>query len=300
MRRCLLLLPLLLCACKPAEESHMKAIIGAVMIDGAGGPPVSNSVVVVAGGEIRDAGASSNVPIPAEADKIDGSGRYLVPGFVDVCAAADPPGVVRATSPEEARARVAALVAAKVSVIYIGKAAPAATQAALEAARDAGIAALGQASTQAEVQLLVDGGVSGILGMIRDTEDLNAALLARLRDLHIVFAPSLATLPPGEQEPARRNTRRLFAASVPLALASRGGDLLREAEALSDAGIPPLDVIVAATRNGALALHQAERQGTIQPGRRADLILLSANPGEDVRNLRRVAGRLVAGEWIRK
>jgi len=270
------------------------------MIDGAGGPPVSNSVVVVAGGEIRDAGASSNVPIPAEADKIDGSGRYLVPGFVDVCAAADPPGVVRATSPEEARARVAALVAAKVSVIYIGKAAPAATQAALEAARDAGIAALGQASTQAEVQLLVDGGVSGILGMIRDTEDLNAALLARLRDLHIVFAPSLATLPPGEQEPARRNTRRLFAASVPLALASRGGDLLREAEALSDAGIPPLDVIVAATRNGALALHQAERQGTIQPGRRADLILLSANPGEDVRNLRRVAGRLVAGEWIRK
>ena len=39
-----------LCACKPSEESHMKAIIGAVLIDGQGGPPVSNSVVVVAEG----------------------------------------------------------------------------------------------------------------------------------------------------------------------------------------------------------------------------------------------------------
>ena len=38
----------LLCcsACKSPEESHMKAIIGAVLIDGQGGPPVSNSVVV--------------------------------------------------------------------------------------------------------------------------------------------------------------------------------------------------------------------------------------------------------------
>ncbi len=271
------------------------------MIDGLGGPPVSNSVVVVAGGEIREAGASSNVPIPAEADKIDGSGRYLVPGFVDVCPQAEPQGMIRSASPDDARRQVAALVAAKAPVIYIGKAAPAAVQTALEAARDAGVPALGQASTQAEAQFLVEKGASGIVGMIGDTEELAPAFLARLRDLRIVFAPSLSTLPAGaEMETARRNTRRLFAAGVPLAVASRGGDILRETEALSDAGIPPLDVIVAATRNGALALHQTERQGTIQPGRIANLILLAANPGEDVRNLRRVAGRLLAGEWVPK
>jgi imidazolonepropionase-like amidohydrolase len=209
--------------------------------------------------------------------------------------------MVRSASADEARAQVAALAAAKAPVIYIGKAAPAAAQAALEAARDAGIPALGYASTQAGAQWLVDKGVSGIVGMIRDTEDPDPAFLARLRDLHIVFAPSLATLPPGaELETARRNSRRLFAAGVPLAVASNGGDILREAEALSDAGIPPLDVIVAATRNGALALRQSERQGTIHPGRIADLTLLAANPGEDIRNLRRVAGRLIAGEWVRK
>ena len=106
--------------------------------------------------------------------------------------------------------------------------------------------------------------------------------------------------PGGEREIARRNTLRLFSAGVPLAVASRGGDALRETEALSDAGIPPLEAIVAATHNGAQALRQLEHRGTIQPGRIADMILLSANPGEDIRNLRRVAGRFTAGEWSEK
>ncbi len=279
----------------------MKVIIGAVMIDGQGGPPVSNSLVLVAGGEIREAGAMSNIPIPAEADKIDGSGRFLVPGLVDVCPQAEPPGIVRSDSPEAARAQVAARVKAKAPVIYIGKSSPSAVQAALEAAREAGVPALGMADTQAGINALVAMGASGIVGTIGDTEALDAALLARLRDLQIVVAPSLSALPPGSQlEIARRNTLRLFSAGVPIAVASRGGDALREAEALSDAGIPPLEVIVAATRNGAMALHQLERRGAIQPGRIADMLLLTANPGEDIRNLRRVAGRLTAGEWTAK
>lgn len=277
MRRYLALLPLLLCSCKPPEDSHMKVIIGAVMLDGNGGPPLSNSVVVTSGAEIREAGSSSNVPIPAEADKIDGSGRFLVPGFVDV-------------SPQT-----------KASVVFLKQSAPVEIQSAMEAARDAGTPVIGRASTQAEMQFLVAQGAAGIIGMIRDTENPDAALLARMRDLHVVVAPALCTLSAGpELERAQRNTRRLFDAGVPLGVASNGGDFLREAEALSAAGVPPLDVIVAATRHGAMALHLAEREGTIQPGHRADMILLSANPGEDVRNLRRVAGRLVAGEWQAK
>src|ERR1700676_3925131 len=70
-----------LCACGPTEEGHMKAIIGAVLIDGAGGPPLSSSVVVVAGERIRAAGGQSTIPIPSEADKIDGSGKFLVPAL---------------------------------------------------------------------------------------------------------------------------------------------------------------------------------------------------------------------------
>src|SRR5690242_20181556 len=72
-RQIALILVLVLCGCKPTEESRMKAIIGAVLMDGSGGPPLTNSVVVTAGERIRAAGSASSVPIPADADKIDGS-----------------------------------------------------------------------------------------------------------------------------------------------------------------------------------------------------------------------------------
>src|SRR5947209_4688789 len=91
-----LTLALALCGCKPAEDTRMKAVIGAVLMDGSGGPPLTNSVVVTAGDHVRAAGAASTVPIPAEADKIDGSGKFLIPALVDVYdgTANNVPGVV--------------------------------------------------------------------------------------------------------------------------------------------------------------------------------------------------------------
>src|SRR5581483_2908549 len=91
----------LLSACAPPPESHSKAFLGAVLIDGEGGPPLSNSIVVTADGRIRAVGARSAIPIPAEADKIDGSGKSIVPAPVDVCDRADPEGMVRATTAED-------------------------------------------------------------------------------------------------------------------------------------------------------------------------------------------------------
>src|SRR6266849_6375119 len=73
-----------LTACTLNEESKVKAIIGAVLIDGNGGPPITDSVVVVAGSRIRSAGLRANVPIPADADKINGSGKFLIPGLIDL------------------------------------------------------------------------------------------------------------------------------------------------------------------------------------------------------------------------
>jgi len=251
-------------SCKPAELSHSKAILGAVLIDGAGGPPLSDSVVVIAAGRIRAAGARSNVPVPAEADKINGAGKFLVPAPIDVSRAG-----------------------------RIKKVEAAVSEAEMESARGAGFPIIASIATQAEVRLLVDRGAAGFLGMIPDTEELDPALVSRLRDLRIFFAPLLGRVR------AMRNTERLFRAGVPLAAASGAGDLQSELELLAEAGVPPLDVIVAATRNAAAATGQLEQSGTIEPGKRADLLLLSANPGEDVRNLRQVALRMMDGEWVR-
>jgi len=293
MRPRAVLLPLLisLCACKPTEESHMKAIIGAVMMDGQGGPPLSDSVVVVAGGRIREAGARSTVAIPAEADKIDGSGKFLVPALIDVYPQSADAGNLTAGHPPTAE------LARKAGAIHIWSLEPAVAQAALDTAREAGVPAVGHVSTEAGVRFLVDAGVAGFVGMIADTEDLDPLLVARLRDLRIFFAP-VPVPADAAGEIARHNTHRLFAAGVPIALASNGGDPIRSAEWLVEAGIPPLDVIVAATRNGAAALGQLDQAGAIQAGKRADLLLVSANPGEDIRNLRRVVLRMSAGEWV--
>jgi imidazolonepropionase-like amidohydrolase len=218
-------------------------------------------MVVIAGDRIRGAGPLSTIPIPAQSDKINGAGRALVPALVSL------------NSNIQGRDEVA-----------------------FAKAREAGLPAIGRIATLADVEWMLEHGATAFVGMIRDTETLNPDFVAKLRDLRITFAPAL-TASSGGGEIAMRNTQRLFQAGVPIALAGDGADPLREAEQLVAAGIPPFDVIVAATRNGAAALHDKEA-GTIQPGKRANLLLLSANPGEDIRNLARVAMRIVNGEIV--
>ena len=182
-------------------------------------------------------------------------------------------------------------------MIHLANVAPEVGEAVLEAARGAEVPVVAHISTLAEVRRLVDHGAAGFIGMITDTEDLDAAFLAHLRDLRVAFAPALVSAGAG-LEVAKRNTRRLFQAGAPIAAASKGGDLQREIELLVEAGLPPLDAIVAATRNSAMLARYGDR-GTIAPEKRADLLVLSANPGEDIRNLRKVALRLNAGEWVK-
>jgi imidazolonepropionase-like amidohydrolase len=67
-----------------------------------------------------------------------------------------------------------------------------------------------------------------------------------------------------------------------------------------EAGLSPADVLVAATRNGASALHDLDQAGTIEPGKRADLLLLSANPAEDIRNLRKIDRSMRDGLWVER
>jgi imidazolonepropionase-like amidohydrolase len=284
-------------ACKPPEMAHPKAIVGAVLLDGQGGPPMSDSVVIVADGRIEAAGPRSSVTIPQGSDTVDGSSKFLVPSPIDVCPQAAPPGMIRATTPDDARAQVQKLAAAHATVIQAASMEVPVAQAAMEAARAASIPVIVHISTEAEAEAMVTAGAAGFVGMIRDRE-VDPAFAARLRDLRIFFAPALGSSSEGDAI-ARRNTLRLFQDGVPIAVASAGGNFLNEAELLAEAGIPPLDVLVAATRNGAAALGKLANEGTIQPGKIANLLLLSANPGEDIRNLKRVAGRITSTSWTR-
>jgi imidazolonepropionase-like amidohydrolase len=77
-----------------------------------------------------------------------------------------------------------------------------------------------------------------------------------------------------------------------------GFTLHREMESLVAAGLTPHQALAAATRNPAEFLHALSEWGTIEPGKRADLVLLTANPLEDIRNTTKIEGVAIGGRWI--
>ena len=66
-----------------SQPASSTAIVGATLIDGNGGPPVADAVVVVSNGRITAAGPRASVTIPAGATTIDGAGKFVMPGLVD-------------------------------------------------------------------------------------------------------------------------------------------------------------------------------------------------------------------------
>jgi hypothetical protein len=77
-----------------------------------------------------------------------------------------------------------------------------------------------------------------------------------------------------------------------------GFGLHRELAALVDAGLTPYQALTAATRAPAEFLHADSEWGSIAPGKRADLVLLSANPLDDIRNTTRIEAVSIGGRWL--
>jgi imidazolonepropionase-like amidohydrolase len=91
------------------------------------------------------------------------------------------------------------------------------------------------------------------------------------------------------------NVRRVHQAGIPVAVGTDAGNPLTlhgpsiylEMEALQRAGLSPTEVIVAATRIGAVAKNRLADFGTVEAGKIADLLILDADPTADIRNMRR-------------
>ncbi|HEX7051908.1 MAG TPA: amidohydrolase family protein [Longimicrobiales bacterium] len=104
------------------------------------------------------------------------------------------------------------------------------------------------------------------------------------------------------------NLRRVHEAGIPVATGTDAGNPLTlhgpaiqiEMEAMQEAGLSPMDVLVASTRNGALAMGRLDDFGTIEPGKIADLVVLDADPLEDIHNVRRISRVVRGGKvWTR-
>lgn len=69
-------------------------------------------------------------------------------------------------------------------------------------------------------------------------------------------------------------------------------------EGLVELGMSPMQALVAGTRNGAIACRSLDEFGTIEVGKFADLVLLDANPLEDIHHIRRQSMVMARGNII--
>ncbi|HEX8266435.1 MAG TPA: amidohydrolase family protein [Pyrinomonadaceae bacterium] len=77
-----------------------------------------------------------------------------------------------------------------------------------------------------------------------------------------------------------------------------GFTMHRELKALADAGLSNYAALEAATKNPSMFFGTLEKVGTIEKGRRADLILLNANPLENISNTENRAGVMLRGKYF--
>ena len=103
----------------------------------------------------------------------------------------------------------------------------------------------------------------------------------------------------------RDNLKRLHASGVPVALgtdmwAFPGLGVTIEMDLYAKAGMPPLEVIRAATRTSARSLGVDSERGTLEAGKRADFLRLTADPLADVKNARRIREVWKGGQPVRR
>src|SRR6266700_5549052 len=65
------------------QQPSALVIQGGTLIDGNGGAPVPNSVIVIQGNRITAVGRAGQVQIPAGSQVINAAGKWITPGLID-------------------------------------------------------------------------------------------------------------------------------------------------------------------------------------------------------------------------
>jgi len=107
-------------------------------------------------------------------------------------------------------------------------------------------------------------------------------------------------------EMGKKNLKTLSDAGVEIAFGTDSGIPTRfpgyfehrELQLMVEAGLAPMKAIVAATGTNAEILGGAKKFGTLQPGRRADFLVLDANPLEDIHNTERLSAVWQSGKIV--
>jgi len=76
-----------LALCSPIhadDELEIIALTGVTLIDGTGAAPAANTTIIIEGDSIKAVGSPKKIDIPGNATVIDLSGKWVLPGFIDL------------------------------------------------------------------------------------------------------------------------------------------------------------------------------------------------------------------------
>ena len=161
----------------------------------------------------------------------------------------------------------------------------------------------------ADLALAVDGGVDDIAHMV--TDYLPAGLIGRMLADDVYWVPTLElweNVGHGRADLAVRNLSTFAAAGGKTALGTdfagyttpfQLGMPMIEVELMSEAGMSPMQIIVAATRNAAHVCNLEEDLGTLEAGKMADILVIDGDPLEDLHTLSNVRWVIHGGTVIR-
>src|SRR5256884_6513913 len=78
-----LVLPLIACSKLLPPKERVIALEGAALIDGAGGPPNQDALVIIRNGHIETIARVNEIPVPRSAERINLAGKTIIPGLID-------------------------------------------------------------------------------------------------------------------------------------------------------------------------------------------------------------------------
>src|SRR5688572_29267949 len=80
-----LMLPLLLAigSCSSGPKDVVIALEGATLLDGAGGRPIDDALIVIRNGKIEAVARVNEIKVPKNAERVNLVGKTIVPGFID-------------------------------------------------------------------------------------------------------------------------------------------------------------------------------------------------------------------------
>jgi len=151
--------------------------------------------------------------------------------------------------------------------------------------------------SQEETIEAIEAGITTIEHGVRHGNLIRPETLQLISNNSIIYVPTLAREPKGYL-----NVPALYQAGIKFGVGTdtQGGMIVgnsyhNELTRMVDAGLPDAEVLLAATRNGAMALGKIDEIGTIEVGKYADLLLVDGQPWYDISDLKKVKLVILSG-----